>query len=170
MLGSDILTKRDKALKPKSVLHASTLTTSPSLLRGFKWLYKQQVWFDRGQTTGDGSFATAAYSVVEVTQICCIPFSCLNHKKLLFPLRWPSSCACCPSKLVVLLSLKAKPAQNALAALHSKHLPGYEIDGVHFKTYCELEQSKKLTTIILLNVAAYIPKDLSTVNLQKKCT
>lgn len=104
MLGSDILTKRDKALKPKSVLHASTLTTSPSLLWGFKWLYKQQVWFDRGQTTGDGSFATAAYSVVEVTQICCLPFSCLNHKKLLFPLRWPSSCACCPSRLVVFLS------------------------------------------------------------------
>lgn len=33
--------------------------------------------------------------------------------------------------------------------------------------YHKLEQRKKLTTIVL-NVAAYIPKDLNTADLQKK--
>lgn len=60
------------------------------------------------------------------------------------------------------------PAQKALAALHSQPLPGFKMDGAGFKTYRELEQHKKLTTIILLNVAAYIPKDLSTADLQNK--
>lgn len=44
------------------------------------------------------------------------------------------------------------------------------MDGAGFKMYCELEQRKKPTTIILLNVAAYVPKDLSTADLQKKRT
>lgn len=34
--------------------------------------------------------------------------------------------------------------------------------------YHKLEQHEKLTAIVVLNVAAYIPKDFSTADLQKK--
>lgn len=34
--------------------------------------------------------------------------------------------------------------------------------------YHKLEQREKLTAIVVLNVAAYIPKDFSTADLQKK--
>lgn len=41
------------------------------------------------------------------------------------------------------------------------------MDEAGFRTYCEMKQHKKLTTIILLNVAAYIPEDLGTADLKK---
>jgi len=58
--------------------------------------------------------------------------------------------------------LQANPAQKALAALHSKPLPGCKMDGAGFEMYHELEQCETLKTIILLNVVACITKDLST--------
>lgn len=154
-----------KTLKPKSRSHTSALTAFPSSPVGFPVALKTASWPDGGQTTErDGSSAVTAYSMIEVTQIYCIPFLCPNHKTPFFPLRWLSSCAYCPTRLVLFLSrlLQANAVQKSLAAIHTKPLPGCEIDEAGFKTCCEMKQYKKLTTIILLNVAAYLPKDFGT--------